>query len=784
MFGRYPHVPAFTVMLGLTAGLIAGATPVRGAGGPTINVWYGSYQRFGDVGTPQKWVNVLGSVSDPDGVVALGFSLNGGPQRPLSYPRPNDAPPTPNPRLVAPGDFNVEIAIEELTAGPNQVVITARDSLNNTSTAPVTVDYAPSNTWPEPYFIDWSAVAALPDAVQIVDGLWAKGPYGVRPSVVGYDRLLAIGEMTWTDYQVTIPVTVHGHDPDGYGGAGVGIILRWKGHSDWGGYQPTIGWNPIGAAGWYDFGDDGGTFTLSGDNSGFLDVDTSGRRLQAGKTYVWKMRVETRPAEGNFYSLKVWEFGTIEPPQWLLAGLGNFNDLADGSCLLAAHNADVSFGNVSVVPADVGDSSPPIIGGIHVVAGQTNATVTWVTNEPATGSVAYGFSSAYGAGNAGHSSLLQNHTVQLTGLQPGQTYHYRVTSVDGGGNLASSSDMKFTMSVSPDSDGDGVPDSQDGCPNDIAKIDPGQCGCGVPDTDSDGDGAADCNDDCPNDPLKATAGICGCGVPDTDSDGDGTPDCNDGCPDDPGKVQPGLCGCGVADIDTDSDGTPDCNDVCPNDADNDQDADGVCGDLDNCPGIANADQADADGDGVGDACDSDPVDPGSDSDGDGVPDAADNCPSTSNADQADADGDGAGDACDSSPDGDNHDADADSVPDHLDNCPNVANADQADADGDGTGDACEPADDPSSPDPPDDDPSGDPGDSPDDSTEPPDAGNPPPGDGSDEPPDVDTSKGPAPLFPGCGVGAVQFGASAFFGLGLLQFRRRQRASFGERPRRL
>jgi len=38
-------------------------------------------------------------------------------------------------------------------------------------------------------------------------------------------------------------------------------------------------------------------------------------------------------------------------------------------------------------------------------------------------------------------------------------------------------------------------------------------------------------------------------------------------------------------------------------------------------------------------------------DGDGVPDARDNCPGTANADQADADGDGTGDACDSTPQG-------------------------------------------------------------------------------------------------------------------------------------
>ncbi|MGB2985823.1 MAG: hypothetical protein WBE26_08060 [Phycisphaerae bacterium] len=97
-----------------------------------------------------------------------------------------------------------------------------------------------------------------------------------------------------------------------------------------------------------------------------------------------------------------------------------------------------------------------------------------------------------------------------------------------------------------DSDGDGLIDDCDGCPDDPNKIEPGVCGCGVPDDDSDGDGVEDCSDGCPDDPNKIEPGICGCGVPDDDSDGDGVEDCNDGCPDDPNKIEPGVCGCGVA----------------------------------------------------------------------------------------------------------------------------------------------------------------------------------------------------------------------------------------------
>jgi hypothetical protein len=67
--------------------------------------------------------------------------------------------------------------------------------------------------------------------------------------------------------------------------------------------------------------------------------------------------------------------------------------------------------------------------------------------------------------------------------------------------------------------------------------------------------------------------------------------------------------------------------ACP--ACTDTDSDGKCDSVDNCPLIANSDQADTDGDGVGDSCD--------------------NCPLIANSDQADKDGDGVGDACYTAP---------------------------------------------------------------------------------------------------------------------------------------
>ena len=74
-----------------------------------------------------------------------------------------------------------------------------------------------------------------------------------------------------------------------------------------------------------------------------------------------------------------------------------------------------------------------------------------------------------------------------------------------------------------------------------------------------------------------------------------------------------------------------------------------------------------------------------DHDGDTIDDAIDNCPELANEDQADTDGDGVGDACN-----DADDTDGDEYSNLLDNCPDDANPGQEDTDMDSIGDACDP----------------------------------------------------------------------------------------------
>ncbi|NML22038.1 OmpA family protein [Pseudoflavitalea sp. G-6-1-2] len=101
-----------------------------------------------------------------------------------------------------------------------------------------------------------------------------------------------------------------------------------------------------------------------------------------------------------------------------------------------------------------------------------------------------------------------------------------------------------------DTDGDGVADKDDACPDQkgLAQFN------GCPDTD--GDGVADKDDKCPN--VAGLARYNGCPIPDTD--GDGVNDEEDKCPSVAGVAR--YNGCPIPD--TDGDGVNDEEDKCPN----------------------------------------------------------------------------------------------------------------------------------------------------------------------------------------------------------------------------
>ena len=102
----------------------------------------------------------------------------------------------------------------------------------------------------------------------------------------------------------------------------------------------------------------------------------------------------------------------------------------------------------------------------------------------------------------------------------------------------------------PDTDGDGIKDSDDACPEvaGLAALN----GC----PDADGDGIADKDDACPTE--KGTKANNGC----PDADGDGVVDGKDKCPNTAGPAENNGCPW----PDTDGDGVLDKDDKCPNEA--------------------------------------------------------------------------------------------------------------------------------------------------------------------------------------------------------------------------
>src|ERR1035437_2578866 len=159
-----------------------------------------------------------------------------------------------------------------------------------------------------------------------------------------------------------------------------------------------------------------------------------------------------------------------------------------------------------------------------------------------------------------------------------------------------SAGFSFSFFSDIDSDGDGIPDSKDKCPDTQPGIKVDEFGCPL---DTDSDGIPDYRDKCPNTPRGVKVDTNGCPL---DSDGDGVPDYQDICPDTPHGVKVDDLGCP---FDMDGDGVPDYLDKCPNTPH------GVEVDKDGCP---------------------------LDSDGDGVPDYLDKCPDTPHGTKVDPNG--------------------------------------------------------------------------------------------------------------------------------------------------
>lgn len=239
--------------------------------------------------------------------------------------------------------------------------------------------------------------------------------------------------------------------------------------------------------------------------------------------------------------------------------------------------------------------------------------------------------------------------ADLNNELPRSNLQYGIGLVAVVGPTATTKELEKLLS---DTDGDGIDDDVDRCPDIAGKKQFGGC------LDSDNDGIGDGDDSCPD--AVGLKALNGC----PDADADGVADIVDNCPDLPGTAN----GC----PDADQDGVADTEDKCPD----------VPGGKEGmgCPEamVGESDVAMDDSKMEDDLTSKGEIVLNNDTDGDGFGPAEDDCPDMAGPANGcpDADGDGVGDKYDACPNAVGPlagcpDSDNDGIADYKDSCPNV-----------------------------------------------------------------------------------------------------------------
>lgn len=121
--------------------------------------------------------------------------------------------------------------------------------------------------------------------------------------------------------------------------------------------------------------------------------------------------------------------------------------LSDGQNNITA-SANDQYGQTASDSIIVTVTLPPTISDIAASdITLDSATITWLTDQPASTLFEYGTTPSYGFTYA-DPLLTSGYTISLTGLLPSTTYHYRITSTNSNG-LSSSADRTFTTLSPP-----------------------------------------------------------------------------------------------------------------------------------------------------------------------------------------------------------------------------------------------------------------------------------------------------------------------------------------------
>ncbi|HEU4648562.1 MAG TPA: OmpA family protein [Gemmatimonadales bacterium] len=275
--------------------------------------------------------------------------------------------------------------------------------------------------------------------------------------------------------------------------------------------------------------------------------------------------------------------GSVFKPKTKTSSIGVSTSTFGGSLL---YNIPVGLRNFAYLKAGLGTTS------------YGSCPTTSTPNAPICGSA-----TAITGGAGFRAAIAPTVMIRLEGMVNRNKSTDKVTDVTTTfANFGANLGLSFMLGSRPvkDSDGDGVLDSTDKCPDTPPGVLVDKDGCP---RDNDKDGVPDGIDRCPNTQSGVKVDATGCAV---DSDKDGVPDGLDKCPDTPPGAAVNANGCP---LDADRDGVPDGLDRCPDtprgatvDAlgcPSDSDGDGVLDGLDKCPNTPPNTPVDANGCGPG-----------------------------------------------------------------------------------------------------------------------------------------------------------------------------------------
>ena len=344
----------------LAAPLADNDTSASPAPGPTdnsplaIDTWYSydqSVRRSGQPGNTQKWDNILGNVSSDAGLSTFTYKINGGSEQSLN-------PNSRNPRLLRAGDYNIELdPVTSLDIGTNSVEIKATDINGLEATKTIALDYNPGSIAQMPYTANWGALTDIKHVekiAHIVDGLWELTPAGIRPTQTGYDRTIAIGDITWpSNYQVTVPITAHQNF------VAIGFAVGWQGHE--GSQKPKKGW-PLQALAWIRGPKNNPKLeivTYAGENaSPVIETGQAIPSIILNEAYILKTSSEPLNNEVSRFYVKFWRESEGEPTAWNLHA-----DVPTraGSVLLVDWHGGATYGNVTIEPLSGLSIQPDVV---------------------------------------------------------------------------------------------------------------------------------------------------------------------------------------------------------------------------------------------------------------------------------------------------------------------------------------------------------------------------------------------------------------------------------------